>query len=236
MKNNYQTKTAYKERLKSFTLIELLVILAIIGVLITLLLPSLKKARQSSIRAVCLSNLSQLSKAYTTYSIENNHHLISPNTTRNTGWIWGSSWNFDRNVEQSLLWPYLKSKGVYKCPNETRAERLDNGNYKRSYSVNILLNRITTMHVQSPSNTFKFLDEEDNRGYNHGGYVTGNTTRWSDWPATNHGSKLIPLNFFDGHCKNYVIRDKTLNNINSFFSMDAYRDRLKFIDMRNPLN
>ena len=43
----------------SFTLLELMMVIAIIGILITMLLPSLGKARQSARDAVCKSNLRQ---------------------------------------------------------------------------------------------------------------------------------------------------------------------------------
>lgn len=45
---------------KKFTLIELLIVVAIIGILLTLLLPSLGKAREKTKRAVCMSNLAQM--------------------------------------------------------------------------------------------------------------------------------------------------------------------------------
>jgi prepilin-type N-terminal cleavage/methylation domain-containing protein len=63
--------------MKKFTLIELLVVIAVIGVLVTLLMPSLNKAREMSKRAVCLSNQSQLFKANTVYSINNQRLLIA---------------------------------------------------------------------------------------------------------------------------------------------------------------
>ena len=52
---------------KKFTLIELLVVVAIIGILASMLLPSLAKAREASKRAVCISNLKQIGTAMAMY-------------------------------------------------------------------------------------------------------------------------------------------------------------------------
>lgn len=57
--------------MKKFTLIELLVVVAIIGILVSILLPSLEKSREVARQAVCLSNLSQLAKASITYTLGN---------------------------------------------------------------------------------------------------------------------------------------------------------------------
>ncbi|MCM8534999.1 MAG: type II secretion system GspH family protein [Lentisphaeraceae bacterium] len=71
---------------KKFTLIEVLVIIAIIGILMTLLLPSLTQARLKAQQAVCLSNQHQIGVASITYIIENNHYAPH-NTSDSDGWI-----------------------------------------------------------------------------------------------------------------------------------------------------
>lgn len=60
-----------------FTLIELLVVISIIGILVTILLPSLRRAREKVKTAVCVSNVSQINKALQTYVSVNNNRMPS---------------------------------------------------------------------------------------------------------------------------------------------------------------
>ena len=62
--------------MKRFTLIELLIVIAVIGILLTLLLPSLSKARNKAKTVMCLSNLRQTSVLSMRYSKENNRAIV----------------------------------------------------------------------------------------------------------------------------------------------------------------
>jgi len=67
-----------------FTLIELLIVVAIIGVLASLLLPSMSKARMAAKRAVCASNMKQIFTAETNY-ISSNDGWITPASIKSPG-------------------------------------------------------------------------------------------------------------------------------------------------------
>jgi prepilin-type N-terminal cleavage/methylation domain-containing protein len=73
-------RTSLKEILdimkKNFTFIELLIVIAIIGILVTLLLPSLQNARHQARMTVCLSNLSQIGKGLFAGSQNNNRKWL----------------------------------------------------------------------------------------------------------------------------------------------------------------
>ena len=68
---------------KGFTLIELLVVIAIIALLVSILLPSLNRARELAKRAVCATNLNGLGKALVLYGGTSDDRM--PSLTSDTG-------------------------------------------------------------------------------------------------------------------------------------------------------
>lgn len=61
---------------KGFTLIELLVVIAIIALLLAILMPSLRKAKEAAMRIRCASRLKQWGLAIQMYATENNEKLM----------------------------------------------------------------------------------------------------------------------------------------------------------------
>lgn len=95
-------------RLDGFTLIELLVTIAIIALLLSIVMPSLKKARSSAQRLVCFSNMRQMGLAVAAYRIDHDDRLPP------------SSCRLD-NPEQfwlNILTRYTQEGLLFHCPSD----------------------------------------------------------------------------------------------------------------------
>jgi prepilin-type N-terminal cleavage/methylation domain-containing protein len=67
-----------QKKARGFTLIELLVVVAIIALLISILLPSLARARELSKRTVCAANVKGIGTGFATYATGNNDEYPIP--------------------------------------------------------------------------------------------------------------------------------------------------------------
>lgn len=77
-------RSKHMKRRAGFTLIELLVVIAIIALLLSILLPSLKLAKEMGRRTVCLAHLHSLGLSWILYADENDGLICNAKTARLT--------------------------------------------------------------------------------------------------------------------------------------------------------
>ncbi len=133
---------------RGFTLIELLVTISIIATLMSMLLPSLNRAREQGQRVVCQSNMRQLTMAWYMYACDNSDKLCSADTLWNDKDVDNYNWVADGEViagndiggtEQAIrdgvLWRSYagRSTALFKC-------KTDGSTLLRSYAISRTMN------------------------------------------------------------------------------------------------
>ena len=148
------SKRAPKITTSGFTLVELLVVIAIIALLLSILLPSLRKVKSMAMRLKCAHNLKQIDLAVNFYLNENDNTYPCAQDPLPAGyWLWmGRGWRF-------LVEPYLggnidaNNPSVLFCPQDYAAkDKYESTSY--SYSMAFYHSPEQIDDMNSPADTY----------------------------------------------------------------------------------
>ena len=206
---------------KKFTLLELLVVLAVVGILVSILLPSLSSARKKAELAVCASNMKQVTVAMNLFLKNNN--LFFPIGIRNN-------------------WPYEDSLSKYDgrdlTQDEIDAKRFDNTEEnRRRHSI-----------YNCPSSKANLSDTMVQRTYvlnnGQGSWYSPNDTglTWLRWPdQESYAENPVNINHVNSASQMYMLTEldavSTNQNVGSVGHTNNSQGRyLHVSDKQNWLN
>ena len=211
---------------RAFTLIELLVVIAIIAVLMAILMPALRAARDHAKRIHCVGNIKTLSLAWFIYKDENDDILVggAPGQTGSGSWVLAPSGDSIEQkkdaIREGALFPYVgKTVDVYRCPADQRQR--DPRQYAfRSFSIaggangegwSGSVQATKYSDIRNPTTKYIFVEDIDPRGYNVGSWVMAFPPSWVDPLAMWHNEKST-MGFADGHSDMHRWHDKSFIN------------------------
>ena len=208
-----------------FTLIELVVVIGVMGLLASILLPALSRAKEKAQGVACLNNMKQLQLAWQIYSHDNLDMIPALHS-----WVTGIM-TYDNNPDNTNivklldaipggLGPNVKAARIYKCPADKSWVEIDGQRFSRvrSYSMSAFMgeecgcledhfkvrfySKTTDIRDPPPSDVIVFVDEfEDSiRTGIFLPFLPGcnDCSFWEALPGSRH-SRACVFSFADGH-------------------------------------
>jgi prepilin-type N-terminal cleavage/methylation domain-containing protein/prepilin-type processing-associated H-X9-DG protein len=226
----------HAQREPAFTLIELLVVIAIIAILAAMLLPALSRTKGKAQSIGCMNNEKQLQLAWQMYHEENNdrlvpNELIDDNRLLPGSWVVGNARTDTSvsNIQTGVLFPYLRSTEVYRCPGDKSTVNDKRGGLPRTrhYSMSCYMNgksqvtllvtppkypydwvvhKATQITCPPPAQTFVFIHEADfSVAFGGGWFYLPLRWTWTNFPANHENGHN--LSFADGHVEHWRWRE-----------------------------
>jgi len=229
---------------RAFTLIELLVVIAIIALLMAILMPSLRLAKDQAQRIHCVSNTKTLVLGWLLYKDEFDAKIV-PGHTDPGNWVlrpsYTGTWDQKKDaIRGGLLFPYVGEEvDVYRCPADRRKESSSLPVAFRTFSIVGGANGENwgdydkcTLYgeILRPAEKYIFVEEMDTRGANIGSWqMEPNAKTWTDPLAMWHNKKST-LGFADGHAEMHTWEDQYFIDWN----LEAMNNPQSFSFGKNP--
>jgi type II secretory pathway pseudopilin PulG len=143
----------------------LLVVIGIIGLLISILLPALRQAREHANAVACASNQRQLMSAFLMFANDHKQRLpgnfydgLDPDPDKHS-WLINAGEPFENAPQNGTLYPYLNNMQVYRCPSQLNSWLNANvgSNGRFDYASFMVFSGTRTVHVKLPAR-FTYAD------------------------------------------------------------------------------
>lgn len=191
---------------RAFTLVELLAVIAILGILAAVIIPTVSAVRSSARRSVCASNLRQLYIAFESYAADNKAQW--PEAYNGTGTYPYQLQGYLKSASNSLWGADPEGKAVTMCPAMVARTGYTNAQHygvnKRLYPNNLITNKILKNSISYPPRTI-LLGDATFSGTNTDSTINANigelpgTTRGVIPSVPEHTNGATNLIFCDGH-------------------------------------
>ena len=211
-------------RRKGFTLIELLVVIAIIALLLAVLMPSLRRAKEAGKRIQCINNAKTLALGMMMY-VEDYEQRLPRARTGPNGWlevVAGHPMDPENAskelqleaIRSGLLYTYVNNPAVYRC---SMARRNEFRTFSMTHAMNgggpnsptfyggEIVRKIT--QVSNREGRIMFIDDYIS-DWDATWMVFNNQHSWWNAVPIRHGSGGNVFSFVDGHADFHIWKDK----------------------------